>query len=74
MNESGFTLSCGRDDCEAPWFSTRGPTTAGEYRAGEKPESVTCANGHTFAVLDMRITPGGPTAYKLGPEIPADNE
>jgi hypothetical protein len=65
---AGFTLTCGREDCDAPWFGTVGPASTSPQE-GEKPHVVICANRHKFAVLDMRTTPGGPTAYKLGPEI-----
>jgi hypothetical protein len=65
---SGFTATCGRQDCDAPWVGTVGPPSASP-QASEKPNVVICANRHKFAVLDMRTSPGGPTAYSLGPEI-----
>lgn len=65
---SGFTSTCGRPDCDAPWVGTIGPPSVGS-QASEKPNVVICANRHKFAVLDMRTTPGGPTEYTLGPEI-----
>jgi hypothetical protein len=65
---SGFTLTCGREDCDAPWFGTVG-LTGTSPQEGEKPHVVICANRHKFAVLEMRAAPGGPTAYRLGTEI-----
>jgi hypothetical protein len=65
---SGFTLTCGRRDCDAPWVGTIGqPSVTSQAR--EKPNVVICANRHKFGVLDMRTSPDGPTAYMLGPEI-----
>ena len=65
---SSFTSTCGRPDCDARWVGTIGQPSASP-QAAEKPNVVICANRHKFAVLEMRATPGSPTAYRLGPEI-----
>jgi hypothetical protein len=65
---SGFMVTCGRPDCDAPWVGTVGAPSVSS-QASEKPHVVICANSHKFAVLEMRSGSDGPTAYRLGPQI-----
>jgi hypothetical protein len=65
---AGFTTTCGRQDCDAPWVGTIGLPSVSP-QASEKPNVVICANHHRFGVLEMRTGSDGPTAYRLGPEI-----